>query len=48
MSNSNPQRYGYFDSQVDLLQVVGEPNRRVGALAELPDGLVLAVVEDIA
>ena len=33
---------------MDLLQVTGQPDRREGALAELPDDLVLAVVEDIA
>lgn len=32
---------------MNLLQVTGEPNRRVGALAKLPDDLVLAV-EDVA
>lgn len=33
---------------MNLLQVPGEPNRRVGAFAQLPDDLVLAIVEDVA
>ena len=32
----------------DELQVPGEPNRRVGAFAQFPDDLVLAIVEDVA
>ena len=32
----------------NVLQVPGEPHRRVGAIAELPDDLVLAVAEDVA
>ena len=33
--------------QKNSLQVAGQPNSRVGAVAELPDDFVLAIVEDV-
>ena len=43
--NINLQRH---EEKIDLPQITGQPNRRGGALAKLPDDLVLAIVENVA
>ena len=48
MSNGGLQRLGKTMENMDLPQVTGQPDRREGALAEFPDDLVLAIVEEIA